>query len=100
MNEADLGTRLRELREERGMSLKVLAVKAGVSESFVSQVERGSANPSVASLRRLSEALETSIGALFEDQGGGHRLVRAKERARFVHPQRKWEDYLITPRAA
>ena len=100
MSETDLGTRLRELREERNMSLKVLASKAGVSESFVSQVERGSANPSVASLRRLSEALGTSIGALFEDQGGGQRLVRAGERARFIHPQRKWEDFLVTPRTA
>jgi transcriptional regulator with XRE-family HTH domain len=98
MSELDLGTRLRELREERSLSLKVLATKAGVSESFVSQVERGSANPSVASLRKLAEALGMSIGALFEDHGAGQRLVRAGERARFIHPQRRWEDFLLTPR--
>jgi transcriptional regulator with XRE-family HTH domain len=100
MSELDLGLRLRELREERGMSLKVLATKAGVSESFMSQVERGSANPSVASLRRLAEALGTSIGAMFEDHGAGQRLIRAGERAQLIHPQRKWEEFLLTPRTA
>lgn len=98
--EVDLGRKVRTLREGRGLSLKALAQAAGVSESFVSQVERGVANPSVASLRRLSAALGASVGSLFEGPVTRGRLVRNDDRARLVHPARGWEDFLITPRDA
>lgn len=99
-DELDLGRKVRELREGRGLSLKALAAKADVSESFVSQVERGVANPSVASLRRLAQALDASVGSLFQGPKTGGRVVRSSERGRLVHPNRKWEDFLITPRDA
>ncbi|MEA2451508.1 MAG: hypothetical protein QOG04_218 [Actinomycetota bacterium] len=98
--ELDLGRKVRELREARGLSLKALAEAAGVSESFVSQVERGVANPSVASLRRLAQALDASVGSLFQGPKTGGRVVRSNERASLVHPRRGWEDFLITPRDA
>ena len=99
-DELDLGRKVRELREDRGLSLKALAEKAQVSESFVSQVERGVANPSVASLRRLAGALDASVGSLFQGAKSGGRLVRSAERGRLVHPRRGWEDFLLTPRDA
>jgi transcriptional regulator with XRE-family HTH domain len=95
-----LGQTIRRLREDGGASLKSLAEQAGVSESFLSQVERGVANPSVASLRRIADSLGTSIGALFQGQDGQGRVVRAKERPRMVHPTRRWEDALLTPRSS
>ena len=98
--ELDLGRKVRELREGRGLSLKALAEKAEVSESFVSQVERGVANPSVASLRRLAQALDASVGSFFQGPKVGGRVVRSNERGRLVHPNRRWEDFLITPRDA
>lgn len=96
----NLGRKVRELRESRGLSLKALAEKAEVSESFVSQVERGVANPSVASLRRLAGALDASVGALFQGPVTRGRVVRSDDRGRLVHPRRGWEDFLITPREA
>ena len=100
MGEMDMGRKVRSLRESAGLSLKDLAQQAGVSESFVSQIERGVANPSVASLRRLAEALDASVGSLFEGpQAAGH-LVRVEDRARLVDPARRWEDALLTPRDA
>jgi transcriptional regulator with XRE-family HTH domain len=100
-DESTLGRRVRTLREARRLSLRQLAEGANVSESFLSQVERGVANPSVASLRRLADALGTSVGSLFEgatEDGGS--LTRSRDRPRLVHPQRRWEDFLITPRSA
>jgi transcriptional regulator with XRE-family HTH domain len=95
-----LGHTVRRLREERSLSLKQLAERALVSESFVSQVERGVANPSVASLRRIAGALGTSIGALFDGRQLSGVVVRANDRARLVHPRRKWQDFLLTPQSA
>jgi transcriptional regulator with XRE-family HTH domain len=48
-DEQALGVHVRNLREQRAMPLKQLSEAAGVSESFVSQVEREVTNPSVAS---------------------------------------------------
>jgi transcriptional regulator with XRE-family HTH domain len=95
-----LGRRVRRVREERSLSLKQLAERALVSESFISQVERGVANPSVASLRRIAEALGTSIGALFDGRDTSGVVVRVGDRARLVHPRRKWRDFLLTPQSA
>lgn len=55
---------LREKRQELHLSLRALAVSAGVSASLVSGVERGVVHPSVASLQKLSAALGTTVGAL------------------------------------
>jgi DNA-binding transcriptional MerR regulator/mannose-6-phosphate isomerase-like protein (cupin superfamily) len=59
-----LGTRLREKRTERQLSLRALAALAGVSPSLVSGVERGLVKPSVASVQKLSAALGTSVADL------------------------------------
>lgn len=88
---------MRSLRDGLGLSLRAVAEAAGVSESFLSQVERGVASPSVASLRRIAEALGESVGSLFEGPAGGGKVVRVAERRRLVHPKRHWEDVLLTP---
>ena len=49
----DLGERLRAIRLLRRRTLKAVAEAAGVSESFLSQLERGRTSASVASLQRL-----------------------------------------------
>ena len=98
VEEQALGRRIRSLRERAGLSLRAVAEDAGVSESFLSQVERGVANPSVASLRRIAEALGGSVASLFEGPADAGRLVRVRDRRRLVHPRRQWEDVLLTPR--
>lgn len=99
-DESDLGRIVRQMREDAGLALRELAEKADVSESFVSQIERGVANPSVASLRRIAEALGVSVGALFAGPRTAGGLVKAHDRPRLVHPKRQWEDLLLTPRNA
>ncbi|WP_296666250.1 XRE family transcriptional regulator [Demequina sp.] len=68
-----LGARLRELRRSRGLTLVQLADATGLSHPFLSQVERGLANLSLQSLRRIAVALETSpveLVAAAEDADG------------------------------
>ena len=99
-DDLSLGEAVRRLRVERGFSLRKLADEAGVSESFISQVERGVANPSVASLRRIAEALSTSVAALFEGPPEVPRLMRVADRPRLTHPKRRWKDFLLTPESS
>lgn len=62
---ADLGTRLYELRRQRGWTLKVLADFAGLSEGAVSKLENGRvASPGAATVAALAAALGVSLAAL------------------------------------
>lgn len=55
-----LGRNLRERRKAQGMTLVQVGELAGLSATFISQVERGRHRPSVPTLHRLAEALDTS----------------------------------------
>jgi transcriptional regulator with XRE-family HTH domain/quercetin dioxygenase-like cupin family protein len=59
-----LGAALRATREGRGLSLREVARRVGVSPSFVSQVETGKANPSVGTLYSLVGVLGTTLDEL------------------------------------
>ncbi|MCW2719659.1 cupin domain-containing protein [Pseudonocardia sp.] len=96
----DLGGRMRELRRRNNITLREVADAAGVSESFVSQVERGVANPSMASLRRMAEALGESVASLFVGAEMPGMVVRAGDRKRLAHPAGSLDDYLLTPPGA
>jgi transcriptional regulator with XRE-family HTH domain len=79
--EVDVGERLRDIRRLRHATLKTIADRAGVSESFLSQVERGRASASIASLRRIANALGVSVADLFEPDGPPRpRVLRKDER--------------------
>src|SRR3954465_14231816 len=79
--EVDVGERLRDIRRLRRATLKTIADRAGVSESFLSQVERGRASASIASLRRIADALGVSVAELFEPGAPPRpRVLRREER--------------------
>jgi transcriptional regulator with XRE-family HTH domain len=61
----NLGERVRKRRRALGLTAKALAKAAGVSTSYISQVERGhQKDPSLPALRRLAEALSMDMHAL------------------------------------
>jgi mannose-6-phosphate isomerase-like protein (cupin superfamily) len=91
------------------MSLAQVAEQAGVSTSFVSQVERGVANPTLSTLKALMEALGSSVGALLEDgdwsdangskpaDDTGIAVLRAGQRRRIVYPGSSIANELLSP---
>src|SRR5690349_24903153 len=83
--EVDLGARIRTRRLARRATLRELASKAAVTESFLSQVERGVASPSIASVQRIARALGQSIAELFAADERVGSLVREGERRRVVY---------------
>jgi transcriptional regulator with XRE-family HTH domain len=94
----DLGERLKAIRLLRRRTLKDVADAAGVSESFVSQLERGRSSASVATLQRLAAALGIEISDLFAADGPPRpRVLRREARQLLVwgHLGRK---ALLTPK--
>jgi transcriptional regulator with XRE-family HTH domain len=92
-----LGARIRSLRQARAMTLRELASSAGVTESFLSQVERGHASPSISSLRRIAASLGESIGTLFEPEAQPGIVVRRADRRVIHYPGLNARDEFITP---
>jgi len=82
--EIELGERIRGLRSERKFSLRDLAERSGLTASFISQVERGRAIPSIASLGRLGTVLGVPVGRFFEPAPATGQLVRRDERRTIV----------------
>jgi len=75
-----LGARVRELRHERGLTLKGLGGEAGLSHPFLSQLERGLARPSVGSVERIARALDVPVTALWATpRSTPARVARAGE---------------------
>jgi transcriptional regulator with XRE-family HTH domain len=61
---AMIGATVKSLREKSGLSMRELARRSGVSQPFLSQIERGVSAPSMITTYRLADALDVLPGAL------------------------------------
>jgi transcriptional regulator with XRE-family HTH domain len=62
-----LGTRIRAQRIKHNMKISDLAELTGLTSSTISQVERALISPSIATLKKICDAMDITIGSLFED---------------------------------
>lgn len=91
-----LGRRLKELRQDRGMSAKALADAAEVSAGFLSQVENGRVMPSIGTLIRLATALGTKVGDLFDQVEPGGRVIRSRSRPSYPLKEQGVHDAFLS----
>jgi len=61
-----IGLRIKELRKRRGLSQDEVAEKAETSPNYLSRMERGTENPTLDMLIKLSAALEADMWELFD----------------------------------
>jgi len=76
--EVDVGSRLRELRTERDLSLRALAEKSSLSINTLGLIEHGKTSPSVSTLQQVALALEVPITAFFETNVPESRIAHIK----------------------
>ncbi len=75
-----IGQQLLKLRQEIGLTLAEVAGRTGVSVSFLSSLERGYSNASIATLQKLARLYKTSVLSFFAESDTTRRLVRPRER--------------------
>ena len=75
-----IGDRLRQRRQDVGLTLKQVADQAGLSVGFISQVERGIATPSLSSLVSICKVLKTDVGTYLQQPRNAGRLSRQGQR--------------------
>ncbi|PPJ20756.1 transcriptional regulator [Nocardia nova] len=100
---ASVGTRVRQLREARGISLSELARRSTVGKGTLSELEGGQRNPTLETLYALTTALEVPLSTAFQSIGAGARIsgdaVDAILTERFEAPLSVTETYRIRIRA-
>jgi transcriptional regulator with XRE-family HTH domain len=92
-----LGPHILQIRKSRRLTLEQLAAASGVSRSMLSQIERGEANPTFATLWNLTRALNIDISALVGGQATQPDPQIDVIGAHFV-PEIRTEDGLCTLR--
>ena len=64
-NEINVGSTIKNIRTSKGIMLKEVAEKCGISSSMLSQIEKGTANPSLNTIREIAHVLEVPIFKFF-----------------------------------
>ena len=63
----EVGQRLKEVRRQKGMTLKQVAEASGMSPTHISEIERGKTSPTVGALRRIASALDKDTAFFVEE---------------------------------
>lgn len=79
MDQISFGSRLKQFREQRGLTLKQVAERSGLSIGFISQVEHDQTDPSLASLKKIVSALNIRLKDVFEEDSTPHFLQKKGE---------------------
>ncbi len=92
-----IGKKIKERRKEMKLSLRDLAKRVDLTASFLSQVERDQASPSIDSLRKISRALDVPAFYFLLEQDGPNPVVRRDQRRKMSLPEGIVTYYLLTP---
>src|SRR5437899_11753883 len=90
VNVGSIGEYIREQREQAKISLRQLAQAAGVSNPYLSQIERGLRKPSAEVLQQIAKGLRISAEALYVQAG----ILEDRPTDSAVHPAVLADPYL------
>jgi len=92
-----LGNKIRKIRISKGMKLATFARAIGKTTSYLSQIERGLASPSIMALRKISKTLNVPIFYFLVDDGKQRAIVRRNERKVLQFPRSHLTFELLSP---
>lgn len=92
-----VGQKIREVRKKEDLSLSELAAKVGVSDSYISQLERNVVDPSVSALRKIAAALKVPISIFFDEDFPEPILVRAKGQEQLLPDKNGFPYMYLSP---
>ncbi len=93
-----IGEKIRDLRKEKGMTLRDLAEKVNITSGYISQIERDQIDPSFSVLRRIASTLEVSLASLLsEETQGGVVAIPKEKRTKIKFADINMEYEFLTP---
>ena len=99
MNDVEISKKICEYRKRKGLTIKELANLTGVTSSLLSQIEKGTANPSLNTIKQISNALNIPLFNFFiNDSHTENLVVRKNKRKKMVFKDDENLAYeLLTP---
>jgi transcriptional regulator with XRE-family HTH domain len=92
----EIGQRIKKFRTADSLTLKQLAEKVGLTQSYLSQLENDKVNPSLGTLKKIANALHLNMIDFFStDTGKENIVVRRHERVDFSYPAAKFRSQLL-----
>jgi transcriptional regulator with XRE-family HTH domain len=90
-----VGEKIRMVRERKALTLRQVALEAGVSESLVSQIERNKVSPAIDTLLSIADALDLDLEYLFTDYRRERtvRVLKAGDRQVLTKPGVRYERF-------
>jgi len=92
-----LGNKIRKTRLSKSMTLATFARKIGKTTSYLSQIKRGLASPSIMALIEISKTLNVPIFYFLVDDGKHRAVVRKNERKVLQFPRSHLTFELLSP---
>ena len=92
-----LGEHVRNIRKKRGITLKELAEKTGLSIGYISQIERDLTDPSLSTLRKLSAALDIPTYLFMGGESSTSLTTRQADMLILSQPNSNVRYHLLTP---
>jgi len=92
-----LGEKIRRKRKGKNLTLKEMAERVGLTQGFLSQVERGLTEPSITSLRRIAHTLDVPIFYFLMDEAKSDPVIRKNERRVLEFPDSHLTFELLSP---
>lgn len=72
----DIHTKIRELRQQQGLTLKELSENTNLSVGFLSQVERGTSSLAITSLKKIADSLGVEMSYFFQQEMNNNYVVK------------------------
>lgn len=99
--EGKIGQRIRAQRQSNNLTLRQLAEKVGCTEAYLSQIENGKVSPSIASLKKIADGLQTKITDFFVESQDDEPVVLTQDRRTTLSLERwnaKIESLVVNPK--
>lgn len=92
------GSRIRQFRLAKGMTLQDLARLTQTTAGYLSQMERDLVDPSLSTLRKIAQVLDTPLFSLVDSQDDACRIVRSGKRQKIAFADTNVILEILTPR--
>jgi transcriptional regulator with XRE-family HTH domain len=86
----DIGKKIKELREKRGLTMKRLSELVSCTPSLISQLEKGKTDPSISTLKKIADALNVNIVDFFSFESSENDVITRSDK-RVVMQLPRWD---------
>ena len=92
------GAKIRQLRLAKGWTLQELARQTQTTAGYLSQLERGLVDPSLSTLRKIAQMLNTPLFSLVDSQDDAARIIRRDKRQKIAFADSNVMLEILTPK--